>query len=70
MRRLMILAAAGLALAGCESTPRSTSAPGTPGIDTLRADADRCAELGLTPGSAEMIDCIRRAQEARQAAAG
>jgi hypothetical protein len=65
MRRIVLVMGFGLALAGCESTPRSTTAEGTPGVHALRADADRCAELGLTPGSAEMVECVRAAQATR-----
>ena len=67
MRRMLLCAVVGLGLAGCKSTPRPTVAEGTVGIDTLRTESARCAELGLTPGSAEMVDCMRAAEQAPQA---
>ena len=65
MRRFVLFLGFGLALAGCELPPRSTTAEGTPGVHALRSDADRCAERGLTPGSAEMVECVRAAQATR-----
>ena len=54
----------GLLVCGCESTPRSTTAEGTVGVGTLRTESARCQELGLTPGSAEMVECMRAGQPA------
>ncbi len=53
-----------LLVCGCESTPRSTTAEGTVGVGTLRTESARCQELGLTPGSAEMVECMRAGQPA------
>jgi hypothetical protein len=64
MRRISVCAAVLLALGACESTPRSTTAEGTVGIGTLRDASARCQELGLTPGSAEMVECMRAGQAA------
>lgn len=52
----------GLALACCESAPRPTAAEGTVGIHALRAESSRCAALGYTPGSDEMVACMRAGQ--------
>ena len=62
MLRISVCAAALLAASGCESTPRSTTAEGTVGVGTLRTESARCQELGLTPGSAEMVECMRAGQ--------
>jgi hypothetical protein len=62
MRSIAGAAALFLALAGCESAPRPTTAEGAVGIGTLRSESARCAELGLTPGSAEMVECMRAGQ--------
>jgi hypothetical protein len=64
MRTIACVTALVLAVAGCESAPRPTAAEGTVGMDTLRAESARCQELGLTPGSAEMVECIRAGQAA------
>jgi hypothetical protein len=64
MRSIAGVAALVLAVAGCESAPRPTTAEGTVGIGTLRAESARCQELGLTPGSAEMVECMRAGQAA------
>ena len=64
MRRISVFAAALLAVSACESTPRSTTAEGTVGVGTLRTESARCQELGLTPGSAEMVECMRAGQPA------
>jgi hypothetical protein len=62
MRAILGCAALALAVAGCESAPRPTAAEGTVGIGTLRTESQRCQELGLTPGSAEMVECMRAGQ--------
>ena len=67
MRRSLLMVGLGLALAGCESAPRPTAAEGTVGIHALRAESGRCAALGYTPGSAEMVACMRTAEQAPQA---
>jgi hypothetical protein len=64
MRSIAGVAALVLAVAGCESAPRPTTAEGTVGIGTLRAESARCQQLGLTPGSAEMVECMRAGQAA------
>ena len=53
-----------LLVCGCESAPRSTTAEGTVGVGTLRTESARCQELGLTPGSAEMVECMRAGRPA------
>jgi len=67
MRSIAGFAALALALAGCESAPRPTAAEGTVGIGTLRAESARCADQGYTPGSAEMVACMRAAEQASAA---
>ena len=62
MRRISVCVAVMLAVSGCELTPRPTTAEGTVGVGTLRTESARCAELGLTPGSAEMVECMRARQ--------
>ncbi len=64
MLRITVCAATLLTAAGCESTPRPTTAEGTAGIGALTTESARCQELGLTPGSAEMVECMRAGQAA------
>jgi len=65
--RSLLLVGFGLALAGCESTPRPTTDQGTVGMQALRAESARCAALGYTPGSAEMVECMRAAEQRPEA---
>lgn len=59
MRRIMLLATVGTLLLGCESSPAPTTAGDTASVHALRASQERCVAGGATPGSDEMIACMR-----------
>ena len=46
MQRMTLLLAVGLAVAGCELTPRATTAEGTVGVGTLRTGARAAPSWG------------------------